>query len=406
MRRSSILAILAGAAAACAALVPFLWRLERASFHLDETSWILASQHEPGTAEPPGPGHNFGWPSPPIGKYLIDASLRLRERDLAAELAGLRWSTYDRPIIASLASGQVPPSGVLVSARLPMAVLGAATCLVLFAIGRAAWGTRAGLIAAAMLALNPLMLICCRRAMIDAPAIFFSCVAVLFCSSRSRSLLRALGVGAAIGLALASKLNALAAAAASLSILAAGSFRREDRARSFAAVGVAALAAGVLFVAVNPYLYSDPASRTWAIFTFTHYEERIPSLGAKALLVARRLLVGEADPTGSTYLTFRSLIGLPLEWALLPVGCIALTKLRPSNAAGLSILVWWGATLVAIAWWLPQDWERYYLPALPPTILITARGLDLVMSGALNRRRSRQHDHAEREADRSRGQPQ
>jgi 4-amino-4-deoxy-L-arabinose transferase-like glycosyltransferase len=397
--------MLLGAAAACLTLVPFLMALDRASFHLDETGWILASSRAFETSGPSESeyGYHFGWPAPPIGKYLMGASLRLREESLASSLAAVRWSTYDRPIIASMASGQIPPVNVLVSARLPMAILGAATCLVVFAIGKTAWGTRAGLIAAALLALNPLMLTCCRRAMIDAPAIFFSSLAILLCArlpavSGNHVLVRACGIGAAIGLALASKLNALATAAACLAIIVLIPPRGGAGVRRLAAAGIAAIVAAAVFVAVNPYLYADPVGRAWSMLTFRYYEPVIVSLGAKAALVARRVLLGETDPTGTTYLTLRSLVGLPLEWALIPAGCAALagsirrvTDAGRSNAAGLAVLVWWGATLAAIVWWLPQDWERYYLPALPPTILIAARGLDrllgLLPPGKANRLR-------------------
>jgi 4-amino-4-deoxy-L-arabinose transferase-like glycosyltransferase len=394
-------------------LLPFLWRLERASFHMDETGWVLASnrvvsqsflQRDSTGPNLPGEGSHYGWPNPPVGKYLMGAAIRSRIETPEISLSGTQWPTYDRPIIANIASRQIPPLEILTAARLPMAVLGAATCLTVFFLGRLAWGTRAGLLATCLLALNALMLTSSRRAMVDSPAIFFSSFSILLAAllierrtnlqtssakPGSSDVGRMFGLGLVLGLALASKLNALVAAVvcvASLVLIPSG----RERLRLAVAATVILIVAAVTFIAVNPFLYENPLSGSWSMLTFAYYEPGIEELAARGWFVFRRLFLGETDPQGLTYLTVHSWTGLPLEWVALPFGLgLALTGLLKRREAGMRamrprservILLWWVVSVAGITSWLPQDWERYYLPALPPTVLLVARGFDAAFS--------------------------
>ena len=276
--RDRWLAVVLAGAGVCLVLLPFLWRLESASFHLHETSWILASEAlfaETFLGQPPSrsPEYalSFGWPSPPLGKYVMALSVHLRVEDSLAGLARTSPPTFDRPIILSMASGHVPPLDILLSARLPMALLGAATCVAILWVGHCVWGTATGAVAAGLLALNPLMLACSRRAMIDAPALFFSALAVLLAlrvaSSERRAIGASLGLGIALGLAAASKLNALAGACVTALLLLspAGSLLR---AASGSALALGAAIA--VFILVNPYLYSETLERAVSMLTYAH----------------------------------------------------------------------------------------------------------------------------------------
>jgi len=132
---------------------------------------------------------------------------------------------------------------------------------------------------------------------------------------------------------------------------------------------------------------------------YAHYQPAITGIGDRFGYLIRRLLLGGADPQGLSFLTLGSLLRVPLEAVLVPLGLVvtlwsAWTSRKNRRDESpvdtrlqLGIVIWWLATMVAIGLWLPQDWERYYLPALPPTVLLAARGI--VGLGELLSRRAR-----------------
>jgi len=75
--------------------------------------------------------------------------------------------------------GIKPPNHVLASARAMVAALGAATCVVIYYLGRELNGFRTGLTASLILAFNPLWLLNSRLNLRDAPSAFFSTLSIL-----------------------------------------------------------------------------------------------------------------------------------------------------------------------------------------------------------------------------------
>ena len=140
-------------------------------------------------------------------------------------------------------------------------------------------------------------------------------------------------------------------------------------------------------------LYAIWAALGWAMLTYQHYEAGIESMAGRVAMVVRRLLLGQTDPQGLSYLTLGSATRIPMEWALLPAGALmaglsGFVRFRKGSAVGatparLTILAWWLVSLAAIAAWLPHDWERYYLPALPPAIILVSGALAALLSRGL-----------------------
>jgi dolichyl-phosphate-mannose--protein O-mannosyl transferase len=121
------------------------------------------------------------------------------------------WLSWDE----NIAAGHMPQPALLWVSRQPAAILSALAVAVLFGIVYQARGLGAGLTAALLLGVNPLVLLHGRRAMAEGALLFFSLLAVwgmlrlaqAASQPRQTSLklgLLGLGVGALTGLAICS----------------------------------------------------------------------------------------------------------------------------------------------------------------------------------------------------------
>ncbi len=99
---------------------------------------------------------------PPGAKYLVGLALRAGGFPRGSPTAAVAW--YDNT------SRRFETRASLVTARMPMVVVGALGCVAVSAIGTLAFGRPAGLIAAALLMASPLYFMHSRRAMSDVPA--------------------------------------------------------------------------------------------------------------------------------------------------------------------------------------------------------------------------------------------
>jgi 4-amino-4-deoxy-L-arabinose transferase-like glycosyltransferase len=110
----------------------------------------------------------WGELNPPLGKLAIGASLR-------AGGATHWFGLYDftRSSAENAAAGLVPPPAVLLPARVGMACFGAASCVLLFLIGRALAGLWCGALALVFLLSNELFTTLSSQAMIDIPFVTF-----------------------------------------------------------------------------------------------------------------------------------------------------------------------------------------------------------------------------------------
>ncbi len=157
-------------------LMPFVWKLEFYDCYGDENYWLSTSKCFK-LFFIDKDFHNWRLKKSkiePVGKYIIGLALSIAGYgDRIDELSRMkRWNSR-KDYSWNLAHGRVPPKEILYIARLTMALFGSLTCMLIYWIGRMIFCVKAGIIASLLLAYNPLMWFCSRRAMTDAPLLFF-----------------------------------------------------------------------------------------------------------------------------------------------------------------------------------------------------------------------------------------
>jgi hypothetical protein len=220
-------------------------------------------------------------------------------------------------------------------------------------------GTRAALIAGALLALSPWAIIHAHYITVDGPAGLFALLALLAAlpvleRGGWRDYLLA---GALIGLATGTKYqNALVVVPL---MLAHGFFWRGHLLRRGARLIGAGVAATVVFLLTTPYIVLDFAGFLRDMETlFTSYD-------------AGHGDVGRAWPVDA-YLTFHWREGLgPLPFVLLPVGMVALWRRSPAQAI---VLLSFPLLLILALLRMETHFYRNLLPAQAPLLLVAAVG--------------------------------
>jgi hypothetical protein len=379
-------------------------------FHPDESDWIYTSAYfevlmTQGWTSPLWGEFYWTLTQPPLTRYLI----ALGRRAGGYRVADLNQSwdfTVDRA--TNIALGNMPDPGLLWWSRLPMAILAAFSGLGLFlivstAVNRVAGYTLVGL----FLINNPLLTMLCR-AMGEAPLLtgvtFVILAGIAACQNWYTQALgaypsfkvwlpafmRFVGIGIASGLAGAAKLNGLFSAVAGvglcvLSVLGhKGSLPRPARLTFAIRTSVAlCLAAELIFVALNPFLYPDPFTRTGKMFKFRaqamqaqaalYPTTRIEGLGARITIVGSRIF--------QDYAAFR----FPLAWGinlwltLLGLAWLLRDAWRGLRQAGQvrpsAVILLVGAVVAIPSLFTPLDWDRYYLLPIVFCLICLAIGI-------------------------------
>ena len=440
--RSSLLA----AAIFVVAAGVLLLRAGQVGYNTDEGQFISTAQYfefafvDRVWSGPPWEETYWTLTQPPITRYVLGAAIRLSGNpvprlDPAHRIEEVRgpdreryWdpATYtNERRLAEERRVERPRPAVLAAARVPMALFGAGSIVLLFLLGRALAGTVGGTVAALGLLWAPLGLTLLPRAHAEGPLLFFILLGLYLgvrasahasgptrASSLRRgqrdraeearvapTLLDGLWTGLATGLGAATKLPAVLGLAA-LGAFAAWSVavRRWTPAPAVAdswrPSALAALVGLVTFVAVNPFLWPDPVGRTAAMLQFRRQElvgqrtlnagDAVPeSLAVRAALLLERTFVTEAPLARRT--------GLPLDAALALAGAAVLARraFRTHDDGGLVgpeafTLVWIATFLAGTAPNLGLDWQRYYLPTVALGLVLVGVGAEALV-GALVR---------------------
>ncbi len=356
---------------------------------------------------------------PPLPKYAIGAALATAGYRRPGPSAARAWYRDT--------SSTFGPPAMLGAARWPSVALGALGCAAIFAIGRLVGGPREGLLAAFLLAINPLYRMHARRAMSDVPAEAFllASLAISLVGMRAAiagrrpwigAILVAIGAGAAAGLAVLSKLNGglalmVLSAWGVLFAIAPGPASRRK-----AAVLVATLAAWpvafLVFLAGNPFLTAQPplaanspaslhagrsiADRTKVVldhrFSVSRSAQDLFPADATATLPTKAAAIavqgfGRFGPLGPsrTDSTRRYDPGQDLGaiawWPVVITGAWVLARraraawvdAEPPMAA--SLLVYAIVAIVTVGAFLPMAWDRYFLSIQPPIALLGASAI-------------------------------
>ncbi|MFQ3565779.1 MAG: phospholipid carrier-dependent glycosyltransferase [Aggregatilineales bacterium] len=324
------------------------------------------------------------------------------------------------------ANGHAPSSALLRVARLPSTLLLAASIPLIYILG-ALFNWRAGLLAAAYYTFNPALLLNGRRAMMEGSLIFFSLLTVL----AGVSLLRARGgrlwgacllLGAAAGLALASKHNAIfvvlpvfAVAGLVGAAQSAAPAARRAGVKRIAALIVAGLLALLIFYALNPAWWGDPfvrahqvldlradllAGQAQAFGGYASLRDQLEGFFRQAWIVVPQYYeaAGWEEFLSEQIDVYENAVWRGIRLGGTAAGALALIALssygvwrlvRGFTLPGLRLLVgtWAAVALLSTALLTPLEWQRYYLPAYPAIGLLAAIGLVELLDAARSRAR-------------------
>lgn len=339
--------------------------------------------------------HYWTLTQPMVSRYMI--ALGRIAGGYGVDDLNVPWdfhTTDERNIL----TGARPSAGLLWSSRAAMALLSIIGGVILFLLIRHCAGAIAGYSFLGMYAGSAYFLTHLRRAMSEAPLLFFTTLALL-CAARALTLTpRRLGRAVAwlllmsvcAGLAGAAKLNGLALGFAAVVLCFVVAFRHRGpavkrwRVAFLAALLVTAITAGV-FVLVNPFLYPQPWLRTVAMLRFRQWEMtnqtrnaqwRIPNWSARMRILPLRIFSDYPAVHIEFFNELLTLLGLYLlirdAWRWLRDKARQTADSRPVHAGtGLAILVV-GAVTALPPLTTPLDWDRYYMfPVLLVTVSVS-----------------------------------
>ncbi len=420
--------VLIGLVILIAVCMPFLHNIENRLYHHDENHWIHTSKyfklffidrdfHNPQWKE------WWTWDQPSVGRYIIGISLYLDGGEKRfEEVAKMAVWKSSQSFLWNTLNGALPMKDILYRARLPMAILGGLTCFLIYLAGTMLFNRWTGILAALLLAYNPLMLESSQRAMTDSPLIFFmtaSMVLMIFFyqSINRRKHYTALGlsllIGVAVALAAGSKMNgALAGITFGTFCILLSVFKIKQLYRNCnlpalprrimtdmdlktvsSCLIISGLTSILLFTALNPYLYKQPLKGFQKMVehrmeTAKNQQKNwtaIHTAGEKFRFVTNRSLYD------ARYTTLKSVFHLPLDLILFITGLVILfyTETRhviQNGALSMKsiVLVWTLITYIGIMVWIPLDWDRYYLPVVPCVAMMCAFGTERFIAISYN----------------------
>ncbi|HEV2124829.1 MAG TPA: phospholipid carrier-dependent glycosyltransferase [Chloroflexota bacterium] len=391
---------------------PFFYRLDLEEFHGDESHWI-SSGRQAFHLFASGQFSNSQWQEefyfysqPQVGKLIIGAAQAFG--GIAGPTAVFDYDWQLRPN-ENRDAGRVPEPRAIVLGRLPGAVAGWLSCLLLWSLATHLGSTRAGKLGAVLLASHPLWLANARRAGLDTMALAFGLACALLTLRAYRALRdeplsarasrhgwwMAMCAGAALGLAVGTKyVGLLSAALGACAALA--SMRHPRDVVRLMLIGSVLLAVGAAaFIALNPALYPDPLyqlriSIDFLVMQAAGMRAALPAFTSPAW-VALEMVDRAIWPIGHPTIVDRTLpepltpgsYGTPVV-AIGAVLAVALMIWRPRRSDA-AILAWALLVFLLLSLSIPTWWERWHLPLVLPLTFLAGRGLSHLPSVSLPR---------------------
>lgn len=394
-------------------------------FHPDEASWLYMSAESDALFRgdparlvwradgPLDPDTTLRMLNAPVPKYVLRTAVRWGSGDASTAL----WD-FSESFGQNAARGAVPNADVLLAARCASALMAAVSFALFFL---ALWwvaGKWAALIGTALLATHPLELLHLRRAMAEGTAQACSVgafVAILWLARTTNTwswVRRVMIAGIALGVAVASKQSAapLVIVALALTLLSARRLAASAPVRAVLArrmlLALGAVA-GITFYTLNPVMYVHPLLSS-AVMVGVRFRlaagdaERArptPTLASRVRATVSETLirppafeevpfyVQDIQPQRDRYrsaalyrlwdrpsvrLLFAAAVGIGIVFAIAQVVRDRLTAATtlPLIAAG----VWLMAQTTFGLLFYPMDWQRYFVPLLPPLCVFAAIG--------------------------------
>jgi hypothetical protein len=327
-------------------------------WHIGATASVLDLDHPTETA---------ATRNPKLGALLIGASVR----GLGAPPPPpwRRDYAFGRDPDWNRSRGLLPGRATLLAGRLPVALASALAALALFGILRAQMAPGLAFAGALLIATSPLVLLLCRRAMLDGPAYAFTIGAVAWTIRACRDPARlspALAAGLFAGAAASCKLNAGILAPILALAFAVEALRRRSPAPLLQGA-LAGAGSALVFLALNPTLYVAPLD---GLVSMLRIGSELGSLGAtfpgvalptvaSRIGAAHAFLLGEGGVLGSR-------VSVPVDAPLLALAELLLAARARHRISARVVLIWLGVAVAAVCVWPPVRWDRYFLPALAP----------------------------------------
>lgn len=402
----------------------FAHGIDRVPFHPDEMSWIVMSGDVDAIAslewsrliwhrdQDLDADLGYRLLNPPLAKYVIGVGRRL---------AGTQTSITDWDWRATreenVVRGALPPDDLLRAARLASAAAGALSIGVFAWIAWRASGWLAAVVASLLLATDPLELLHVRRAMAEGSAQLFQLLAVLaildVALRRQRRIGATLAFGVAVACAIAAKLHfaalaPLAIVVAALRWMPASESWWHRAAMATVGAAVTGTTIAATFFLLNPVMYAQPLHAAHVMWLMRSQmvgmqsgsqdslEQRLPTIPARIVAAvktatwalpepnewARFAPPDATDPRGDWLdalwrtRTWRALFAFAAA-----AGAIAMiVRLRHewaqrSVGPATIVLLWIAAQLVFCALFVPLNWQRYFVPLVPPACLLAGEAV-------------------------------
>lgn len=311
-------------------------------------------------------------------------------------------------------NGHMPDDDLLMAQRLTSAVMLSAGAWVIFAIAVQISGWPAGYIASLLYALQPALLLNGRRAMFEGGLILFLLLTVLFgiYMLRYRAWWSVIGLGLMAGLALSAKHSAIFTVVTVFGIVSVWLLytHRESRIQLMTVLAKVIVASGlvvVIFYALHPILWgASPLIRAEQILEgrSSMLDGQVAAFGGYDTF--GELIQGFAEqvfqPTPQYYevpgwdayigdqitayedtrlsgLILLGEIGLLsglIKMLLAVIGSVALIVygIRYEQSWRFLVVLWAAVMLITTAFITPIEWQRYYLMAILPVVLLAGVG--------------------------------
>ncbi len=393
-----------------------LWGVALVPFHPDESSLLFQSRDFEAIFRSPT---SLAWsadrePAPELSYRLLNAPLPKYVLGLGRWLAGVDgtevsvdWD-WSQDWIANLGAGALPTPSALLAGRIASSLLLPLAALFLYLAGKQLGGPWVGGLAAAFLGLNALVLVHGRRAMAEGTLIFAVCFALWsLIGPRNRPWLSGLGIGLALG----AKHSAVALLPVGILALLWGTDPPQAIRQKLGSVGVFVLVLLVVTLALNPVVWSDPASALKEIFQVRRslVQDQVQAqaiaeqlaiavplrgIDRLAVLIAHLFLAppqfqeignyqAELDSSVARYLAMpghallrgRTLGGLSLglTFAGLFFGVATLrTGSRSESRTAALLLLSTAVLTLSLYVGIPLPFQRYYMPLVPLVCLWSA----------------------------------
>jgi 4-amino-4-deoxy-L-arabinose transferase-like glycosyltransferase len=353
--------------------------------------------------------NGFGRLNPQVAKYIMGSSLWLHGY---SSFDGVKSWNGEKDIEWHVEQGIVPSPGEVYAARLPIAILSAITAML---VGLITFMTLAhyvrspcirwlgGLGSVVFFLSHPTIWAYSHRAMLDMPALFFSCLSIVLIikamslhldnTGSKGYLFSALGA-ATIGLAISTKLNA-ALIGFTVGLVFIVFFLLEKKVHSRPMVKhIGRWIPHILFLTVLPiaiFILSNP-------FLYKHTLKRLALMRG----VSDRIADRRGHQTDSALFTLQerldafvqqatggidNLLRIPsvgIDLLFISIGFFVLLRglyrsrsqmLSRKSVITIVLAAWVLVTVIGVIWWTPLSWDRYYTPSVPAFAIL--KGLAL-----------------------------